>query len=292
MKFKLVLLFAVCFHLTADAQILRYTDGKNGWNPDSLGNHRVVVLFNGPGKVAHVKVNWRRRDEHPELKRLIIQDADGKSAALLGVENFNRESADIYFEAPGKGRYFIYYLPYKNEGRSNYPKGVYLKANSAPLEKTNKVAPNASALEIQSIDAFNSFYPMEVIATAMETRSLRAKHKTDDFIVFPEDRRFPIKMQNDLPYRWIEKGISSSFAGSAAKGEHYAFQLGVYALKELNDLKVTFGDLKSSAGKTISTKYINCLNTNGTSYDNKPLVNKINVAAGTVQAMWITVDVP
>ncbi|KQS41670.1 glycoside hydrolase domain-containing protein [Pedobacter sp. Leaf194] len=292
MKFKLFLLFAVCFHLTADAQILRYTDGKNGWNPDSLGNHRVVVLFNGPGKVAHVKVNWRRRDEHPELKRLIIQDADGKSAALLGVENFNRESADIYFEAPGKGRYFIYYLPYKNEGRSNYPKGVYLKANSAPLEKTNKVAPNASALEIQSIDAFNSFYPMEVIATAMETRSLRAKHKTDDFIVFREDRRFPIKMQNDLPYRWIEKGISSSFAGSAAKGEHYAFQLGVYALKELNDLKVTFGDLKSSAGKTISTKYINCLNTNGTSYDNKPLVNTINVAKGTVQAMWITVDVP
>jgi hypothetical protein len=30
-----------------------------------------------------------------------------------------------------KDQYYVYYLPYKNEGSSNYPKGVYL-----PVEHT------------------------------------------------------------------------------------------------------------------------------------------------------------
>lgn len=292
MKFKLFLILFLCSAFTVNAQILKYTNGNNAWNPDSLGNHRVVVQFTGTGKVAHVKIDWRRRDEHPELKKLIVQDATGKTVSVLGVENFSRESADVYFEAPTRGKYFIYYLPYKNEGRSNYPKGVYLKSDNPELIKANKIAINATALEIQSIDAFNSFYPMEFIATAKETASVKSKYPSESFIVFPEDRMFPIKMQNDLPYRWIQKGISNLFIGSASKGEHYTFQLGVYALKDLKDVKITFNDLKTSTGKTIAAKYINCLNTNGTSYDNKRLTETVNVAEGKVQPMWITVDIP
>jgi len=292
MKFKLFLILFVCSAFTVNAQILKYTNGNNAWNPDSLGNHRVVVQFNGTGKVAHVEINWRRRDAHPELKKIIIQDAKGKAISVLGVENFSREKASIYFEAPTKGKYFIYYMPYKNEGRSNYPKGVYLKSDNPKLMGANKVAINATALEIQSIDAFNSFYPMEVIATAKETASVKSKYPTEAFIVFPEDRIFPIKMQNDLPYRWIQKGISNVFIGSASKGEHYAFQLGIYALKNLKDVKVSFNDLKTLTGETIPAKYINCLNTNGISYDNKRLTETVNVAEGKVQPMWITVDIP
>jgi len=292
MKFRLFLLITVFFQLSVNAQVLKYTNGNNSWNPDSLGNHRVVVTFKGTGKVAHVKIDWRRRDEHPELKKIIIQDATGKAVSILGVENFSRESADIYFEATSKGKYFIYYVPYKNEGRSNYPKGVYLKADSYTLGKADKTAINTTVLEIQSIDAFNSFYPMEVIATVKETTAIKSKYSSEAFILFPEDRMYPIKMQNDLPYRWIQKGISSIFTGFANKGENYAFQLGVYALKDLKDVKVSFGDLKSSKGKVILARYINCLNTNGISYNNKPLTKRVNVAAGKVQAMWITVDVP
>lgn len=292
MKFWSFILLSILCQLSVDAQVLKYTDGNKAWNADSLGNHRVVVQFNGTGKVAHVKIDWRRRDEHPELKKVIIQDATGKAFSVLSVENFSRESGDIYFEAPTKGKYFVYYMPYKNEGRSNYPKGVYLKADNYTLNNANKIAVNATALEIQSIDAFNSFYPMEVIATAKETAAVKSKNQSEAFIIFPEDRLFPIKMQNDLPYRWIQKGISNTFSGSAKKGENYAFQFGVYALKDLKDVKVFFGDLKSSTGKIISAKYINCLNTNGISYDNKPLTKTVNVATGKVQAMWITVDVP
>lgn len=292
MKFRLFLLIAVLFQLSVSAQILKYTNGNNAWNADSLGNHRVVIQFNGTGKIAHVKVDWRRRDEHPEFKKIIIQDVMGKGVPVLGTENFSRERADIYFEATVKGKYFVYYLPYKKEGKSNYPKGVYLKSDHLKINQSSQVAVNSTVLEIQSIDVFNSFYPMEVIATAKETEALKAKYKADPFIVFPEDRMFPIKMFNDLPYRWVQKGIINTFAGSASKGENYSFQLGVYALKDLQNVKATFGDLRSSTGKTIATKFINCLNTNGTSYDNRTLTETVNISAGKVQPMWITIDIP
>ena len=58
-------------------------------------------------------------------------------------------------------------MPYKNEGRSNYPKGVYLK----PIENNISDVPTngvAKVVSFESIDALNSFYPMEIIATKDE----------------------------------------------------------------------------------------------------------------------------
>ncbi|WP_316805250.1 glycoside hydrolase domain-containing protein [Pedobacter nototheniae] len=298
MKFKLLMAFSmILIGLSVHAQTLKYGNGNNQWNADLLGNHRVVILYNGAGNVAHVKVEWRRRDTHPENKRIIIQDAMGKTIVNSYADHISRESADLYFDAQaGKGKYYAYYLPSVNEGRDNYPKGVYLKpdnsANQAWVNEAKNTAINAAASEIQSIDAFNSFYPMEVIATAKETAAIKSKHKTESFIVFPEDRMFPIKMQSDLPYRWVQKGPASLFSGSAAKGENYAFQLGVFALKNLQNVKVAFGNLKSTTGKIIDSKNINCLNTNGISYDDKPLTEVVNVKSGNIQPMWITVDVP
>jgi hypothetical protein len=57
----------------------------------------------------------------------------------------------------------------------------------------------ASVKEFQSIDAFNSFYPMEVIAGKAETEALISKNKTEAFLVFPEDRMNSIRMTKDLP---------------------------------------------------------------------------------------------
>src|SRR4029077_5598525 len=117
-----------------------------------------------------------------------------------------------------------------------------------------KAVPNTITKEIQSIDSFNSFYPMEIIATAKETNAIIAKSKRKDFIVFPEDRSNPIKMPDRLPQRWIQKGLTSSFNASASKGEYYAFQLGVYALKQVEDISVKFSDIKDGKGHLISAK--------------------------------------
>src|ERR1700761_153753 len=175
------------------AQNIPYTNCTKCWLPDSLGNHRVVLTFNGTGKVAKAMIPWRRRDNNPENKRIIIQDAKTlQKVTNVKIDVINREKGEIYFEpTSGKGTYYVYYLPYKNEGRSNYPRGTYLKPETTAsagwlsVESSAKNIPLATVKEFQSIDAFNTFYPMEVIATKAETDALVSKHKAETFLVFP-----------------------------------------------------------------------------------------------------------
>jgi len=286
--------------LIAGAQPIHYTNANNDWNADSLGNHRAVLHFNGYGKVAKVYIEWRRRDNNPEKKRIIIQDANtGKKILNVLTMRVNREAGEICFEPiSGKGLYYVYYMPYKNEGRSNYPRGVYLSPESTASE-TWLSSFNASLLkrntvcnEIQSINAFNSFYPMEVIATKKETDDLIRKHPASAFLVFPEDRIYSIRMKQDLPQRWVKNGVTNQFMGQADKGENYAFQLGVYALQDLENLSVSFSNLKNNTGVSISANDISCINTDGISYNDKPLKNKINLAAGEIQALWCITKIP
>lgn len=292
--------FLMLLSATAAAQEVKYTNGNGGWNADSLGNHRAVVTFNGSGKVARVIIPWRRRDTLPEQKRIIVQDAQTKQAIPhVAIHRLTREQGDLCFEpVSGKGNYYVYYLPYKNEGRANYPKGVYLP----PLPSVNdawsqsfrpgQVKQNAFVKEFQSIDTVNTFYPMEVIATAAETWQLLLKHAGAAYLVFPEDRQYPIKMTNDLPGRWIQRGPRQSFAGQANSGAYYAFQLGLYAVKPLEQVQLSFSDLKAPGGRVIPASALDCINTGGTGYDGRPFINIITVPAGKVQALWCGVDVP
>ena len=117
------------FSVLLFGQNIPRTSCNNCWNADSLGNHRAVVEVTGNGDIAKVDIPWRRRDYHPELKRIIVEDA-GTHKKIMNVKTFvlDREHGEIAFEPlSGKGKYYIYYMPYKNEGRSNYPKGVYLE---------------------------------------------------------------------------------------------------------------------------------------------------------------------
>ena len=285
-----------CF--AAFAQKIPYTNCKNCWTEDSLGNHRVVLTFNGTGKAAKVIIPWRRRDTEPENKRIIIQDAQTKQKITnVKLGTINRETGELVFEpTSGKGTYFVYYMPYKNEGRSNYPKGIYLKpentASATWLNGLGSNIPLASVKEFQSIDTFNSFYPMEVIATKIETDALISKHTGDKFLIFPEDRLNSIRMTKDLPRRWIERGPQSRYAATALRGENFSFQLGVYALQNIDDVKIKFSDLKTASGKAIPASAIFCINTGGTAYDGSPLSKTVAVTKGDIQALWCGIDVP
>ncbi|MBB6109845.1 hypothetical protein SAMN05421821_105267 [Mucilaginibacter lappiensis] len=298
MKKQLFALLLLLPAFAAQAQKIPYTNCKNCWVPDSLGNHRVVLTFNGTGKAAKVIIPWRRRDNDPENKRVIIEDAKTRQKVTnVKLSAITRESGEVVFEpTSGKGTYFVYYMPYKNEGRSNYPRGIYLKpentASPAWLNSLNANIPAATVKEFQSIDAFNSFYPMEVIATKNETDALIAKHKSESFLVFPEDRLNSIRMTKDLPQRWIELGPQSKYTAAALRGENFSFQLGVYALQNLDDVKVTFSDLKTATGKKIPASALFCINTGGTAYDGSSLTKTVSVAAGTIQALWCGIDVP
>lgn len=298
MKKQLFALILLLPALAAQAQKIPYTNCKNCWVPDSLGNHRVVLTFNSTGKAAKVIIPWRRRDNDPENRRVIIEDAQTKQKITnVKLGAITRESGEVIFEpTSGKGTYFVYYMPYKNEGRSNYPRGIYLKPeNTASLTWLNSLSSNipaATVKEFQSIDSFNSFYPMEVIATKNETDVLISKHKSESFLVFPEDRLNSIRMTKDLPQRWIELGPQSKYTATALRGENFSFQLGVYALQNLDDVKVAFNDLKTATGKKIPASALFCINTGGTAYDGSPLTKTVSVTAGTIQALWCGIDVP
>ncbi len=295
------LLQLLCFGIASGtfAQV-NYISGNSNWNADSLGNHRVVVEFAGTGNVAKVVIDWRRRDDEPQDKRIIMQDAQTQQKiSNVKVAAISSESGEIYFEpTSGSGIYYVYYMPYKNEGRSNYPKGVYLEPeNTASLEWLNSIDNNknialASVKEIQAINAFNSFYPMEVIATKEETEELIEQNKNKPFIIFPEDRLHSIRMNNYLPQRWIEKKQQNFFSDTVLKGENFSYQLGVYALQDINNIHLKFSTLKNENGAVIPLKNISCLNTDGINYEGDSIHFTVNVEKGKVQSLWCLINVP
>ena len=304
MKYAVFALLAL-FCMVAHAQSIKYANSGDHWNADSLGNHRFMLNlgaseFAKNRNVAHALIPWRRHDNDPAGKRLIVvAEKSGEPVRNVKVLNADNESGSLLFEpVAGPGNYFVYYMPYKNEGRSNYPKGVYLEpaetADAAWVKQTmlRKAFAEAGVKAYEPIDAFNSFYPMEIIATKEETKKLVKASGRNDYIIFPEDRMHPIKMTDYLPERWAKQGIRKYFADTAAKGEFLAFQLGIYALEDIKNVSVTFSDLETREGKTIAAKNISCINTNGTDYKGFPMKRTVNVLHGTIQPLWCAVDVP
>ena len=137
--------------------------------------------------------------------------------------------------------------------RSNYPKVTYpgfeSKAEKSWLVKTEAAAKNPDSLpkstlvQFQSIDPFNSFYPMEIIATKNEVEEL-VRNNPADYLLFAESRENSIRMTSDLPLKWIQYGITNKFSGKALKGEYFTFQIGVFAVqKNLENIEVQFSGL-------------------------------------------------
>lgn len=302
MKRLPVILLFLLTGFQAFTQKISYTNCNNCWNPDSLGNHRAVIQFTGRGDLAKAIIGWRRRDENPGQKRIIVQDAKtGQKILNVQATGISREKGTVLFEpVSGPGLYYVYYMPYKYEGpNSNYPKGLYQKPENTADEKwlssiqSKPGAPaNCVVKEMQSINELNSFYPMEVIATAAETKNLIDKNSGKAFLVFPENRMNSIRMKNDLPQRWILKGNRHSFTDTALRGEYLAFQLGIYALEDLQDVRIRFTDLKNKEGKMIPAKNMSCINTDGVKYDGSVFSEKVAVTKGKVQAMWCGIDIP
>jgi len=301
---KRLLLFALlcCACSAAFSQEIKYVVKNNDWDPDSLGTHRVVINVADPTlRVAKALIAWRRNDLHPEQKAVIVIDsATGERILNIGFGGITREACILYFEPkPQDTRYFVYYLPYKIDRKSNYPNAKYLPSVGTAANDWLKLTGDAANVGkadvdcIEEVNAMNSFYPMEVIATEAEVTDLVHRNAGRSYLVFPEDRLHSIRMKHDLPQRWIINDASSIFNGEAKKGENYAYQLGIYPItKNLSDVKVVFSDLKTTGGQVIPAKAMSCLNTDGVDYKGEKFVKVVNVVKGDVQALWCLVNIP
>ena len=277
--------------------------GIGSWDPKTLGNHRIVIqvaLSRDRADAVRVHIPWRRRDKHPEFIDTVVTDAQGHRVLNVLRKDINREFGDLAFQPiAGAGTYYVYHLPHVTHG-SYYPAVDYstpvAPADLAWLTAVSRARwqdlPEAIAERFESISALDEFTPMEVIATHAEVDALLSKNPGAGYLVFPEDRHLSIRMWDDIPYRWAVKGANTPFAGTACRGEYYAFQLGVWAAREsLQSVKVRFSTLKS-ADAAIPAKVITCFNTTGVDYQGKPFVIDLIVPKGRVQPLWCGIDVP
>lgn len=279
----------------------------SAWNVDGFGNHRAVVFVNKAEREAvKVVLPWRRPDLRPETKRIIVTDAaSGQEVTDVAILHFSPEKGEIAFRPQTvPGTYYIYYLPYrfrKGHGDARYgkPWNDYLPPEYATdpdwekMVKNNRsFLPEAMPKRFETRSRFDFFTSMGVIATEKEIQMLKAGAKSD-FLVFPEDRAFPIRLTT-VPARWASKGTSGTFEGYALPNEYYTWQIGVWtAQKELKQMRLTFDDFVHSSGKhVINAGDFTCFNQEGVNWDGQPLTLEVNVPEGKVQALWCGVQIP
>ena len=272
---------------------------------ESYGNHRIVIQTKDlSNNITQAVIPWRRRDNQPQEKDIIIIDA--KSNTIVDkkyIIESNNEFGHLIFK-PNKqsNTYYVYFLPHSSTG-GYYPKLTYNKPKESLdkswLSEVKLILENVSNLSkakiisIQSIDDFHSFYPMEVIATKKEVSKF-INNYPKDYYLFPEYRENPIKMTDFLPFRWIsETKKINGISDTVFKGEFYSFQIGVFSpIKKLEDIKINFLDFKSKNGYTIKQDMITCFNKGGIDLNGKKFTKTISVNSGKTQALWFGIEIP
>jgi hypothetical protein len=310
-----ILIFSAILSLAqnnTDAFLLdQKSHGITDWLEDTLGNHRVIVDVIGKSDVIWAHIPWRRSDLEPEKKNIFIFDAKtGKQIDNRIIINCNREFGDIVFQpVTSPGKYYIYYFPYRPEGMYYWGDIKYIEPKTladAEWIKKNRLDPGsikkgiykkfqtAKIYRFEARGDVNNFYPMEIIATKTETEKLLKKYKNSEFLIFPEDRRFPVKMTDDLPQRWIEKGPSEMYSAEVMRGEAFSFQLGLFAItKDIINLKIELSDLADQTGKhLIPVDSISCINLWGTDWKGNHFDKIFDIQKDKIRPLWIEIMLP
>jgi hypothetical protein len=296
-----IILFLIVLSANAQ-QTYNYTIPPIPW-AENLGNHRAILNITANSDVAYLDFEWRRHDKYVDKHNfIIINAATNQRVANIFRKIVDNEHCELYFGPVSAGKYYFYYLPYgvdKDPGWGTYnkdylpreaaPEIAWIKKNDIPTPKSDGYLV-ATCNEVQARTEFESFYPMEVIAIQEEKRSLVASNK-GDFLLFPEDRKYPIRMFDNIPQRWV--GASqSTFSGIAKRNEYYVFQVGLWAFNSnISDVKMTFSPLVGTSF-SLPVSAMTCFNMGGVNSSGQIFSKTINVGQGKVQPLWIGLDLP
>lgn len=158
-----------------------------------------------------------------------------------------------------------------------------------------RALPQAELVEFQSRSEWDSFYPMEVIATVNERLALEQRCRSRPFILVPENRRRPIRMTDTIPYAWAARPDDelAVLRDEACRNEYFVFQVGLYAHHEtLADITASSSDLTAGRGTRIPARAITCFNLEGVDQLGARFKKRLHVPHAKVQALWFGVDVP
>ena len=265
----------------------------------SWGNHRAVVVVDearSPGEAVVATIPWRRHDPDPSTRAVVVVDArTGEQVGNVLARRIEQESGDIVFEpSEGSDTYHVYYMPWESTG-GYYPTVTPSTSRSDPdpawiaAVRARSVGDlgEARTTHIQSVDAFHSFFPMEVIASDEETAAFIST-ADDGWALVPEHRDYPVRMRSYLPQHWPAQGHVAEFESPVLRGESFAFQLAVVAgVEALSDVQVSFAGFPDAWTETLT-----CLNCGGTNEKGEAFEKTVSVGAGLVQPLWILVQVP
>ena len=84
------------------AQEVPYGVAAQPW-PEALGNHRAVLRVDTPSDAIVAHLPWRRHDDHPEQKAVLVFDDSGQPVVNSTTRHLTAESADVVFQAPRRG---------------------------------------------------------------------------------------------------------------------------------------------------------------------------------------------
>lgn len=290
----LSLLLVITSILPLSGRDYPYGTPSEPWE-ESFGNHRAVINVPRSAESAELVFNWRRHGNGVADHRFIIVEAStGKQVPNILRKRVDNEECDIVFGPVKEGTYHFYYLPYNVQFGCGLCLCDYLKPEEAPDPKwvANLPKPvSARIARVESRTTFDSFYPMELPATAAEVRKYLSSQKADLYL-FPEDRTYPARMRDAIPSKWLATRQGDGFRGIAAPNEYYAFQACIWAPEApLGKLEYSITDLRSAAG-TIPASAVTCINLEGTDPAGRSVTFDVTVPKGTVQPLWFGVDIP
>jgi len=273
------------------------------WDASTFGNHRYLVQVAKPADAVHVVVPWRRRDLHPEQVAVIVTGPDGKVVANVLRGAIDQASGELVFEARQAGVYAVYYQPYLSNGRSNYPTVSYATPkDTADAGWAGKIGhdashwrklPTATVLRYEGVSDFDAYTAMERVATPVEVQQLLAVHPTQALWLFPETRAYPVRMFDQLPQRWAQRGPGGELADQALRGEYLSFQIGLWAPRAtLDHVQVAFADLHGPDGAILPASALTSFNQGGVDFTGQPFSTRVDVAKGRVQPLWMGLDIP
>lgn len=274
------------------------------WNAERFGNHRYTVQVDKPANAVRAILPWRRRDLHPDQVATMVVGPDGQIVNNVARVHMDQASGELAFEAKQAGVYAIYYQPYVSKGHANYPTVTYLppenhadaqwlQSSGASGPKREKVLPEAKLLGYQAVDDFDAYTDMERVATPKELQAMLAAYPAAPWLLFPETREHPVRMFDQIPARWAQRGAGGTFTDKALRGEYLSFQIGAWAARQaIHNLRVDFTDLHGPDGTTIPAAAFTCFNLSGIDYAGQPFTTQVDIAQGRIQPLWMGLDIP
>ncbi|MGW7069334.1 glycoside hydrolase domain-containing protein [Streptomyces sp. NPDC054855] len=272
--------------------------GIGSWDSDVYGNHRLLVRADASDTAAPAvaaELPWRRQDPDPGAVDVIVIGPSGERVRNTVTVDATAERGRIAFEpVDGPGTYAVHYLPYAHTGKPYYPQAAYRPptrtADPGWVHRCGlhgadgwEKLPRAHAFGYEAASAVDSFAPLGFAATEDECVRLQRAHSGAQLLLFGEDRAHPLGRYERLPARWALATPFAPLDVTADRGEFHAVQVGVYALRELTDVRGEIRGLPFS---------VRCLSTGGTDARGQTFERRVAVGQGHAGALWFGVEVP